>query len=283
VMVLALYGALLTWSLLEGQRPRILFGGLFAVAALCALLVMFSPGNGTRQSMFPAHYQLVRSVGMSGLQTLRFASDWASSGPLLLATALFAPLAAKLWGRHGENRRSIVQGLWLSAAGLLLVVPISVFPAYWETGILGQHRTVNVAHFVFLLVWFIALSLWVATGSARANALRSFGHEWRVPLALLLVAALALTRNSYALGLDFFEGRFTAFDREMKAREHALGSCREAAEKTCAIDPIAAAPASFFLLDISADPHDFVNVAYARYFSLAEVQLSSPGPNNVRH
>jgi hypothetical protein len=283
VMMLALYGALLTWSLLEDRRPRMLFGGLFVVTGLCALLVMLSPGNGTRQSMFPAHYQFVRSASMSALQTLRFAGDWASSGSLLVATVLVAPMAAKLWGAQTEDPRSISQGFWLAAAGLLLVVPISVFPAYWETGILGQHRTVNVAHFAFLVVWFVAVSLWMACGGARANALKSFGREWRLPLVAVLLAALALTGNSYALGLDFFEGRFAAFDREMKARERALAACRDAAESSCALEAIHAKPASFFVLDASANPQDWVNVAYARYFGLAEVRLNAADPGDVRH
>ena len=118
---------------------------------------MLSPGNGTRQAMFPAHYQLAHSVGMSALQTLRFVSDWASSGTLLLATVVFAPMAAKLLGQHAQNPRRARWGFWLSVAGLLLVVPLGVFPAYWETGILGQHRTVNAAHFVFLILWFMAV------------------------------------------------------------------------------------------------------------------------------
>jgi hypothetical protein len=221
---------------------------------------------------------------MSALQTVRFAGDWAASGSLLLATVLFAPLAAKLWGRHAEHPQRAVQGLWLSLAGLLLVVPISVFPAYWETGILGQHRTVNVAHFVFLVVWFMAVSLWMTgkSTSTSADALRSFGREWRLPLAVVLLAALALTRNSYALGLDFFEGRFTAFDREMTVRERTLDACRRASTATCAIDAIHAKPASFFILDVSADPHDWVNVAYARYFGLAEVRLSPADSSDVR-
>jgi hypothetical protein len=233
--------------------------------------------------MFPGHYQFVRSAGMSGLQTLRFAADWVSSGSLLLATVLFAPMAANLWGGSAERPRGIVHGFRLAAAGLLLVVPISVFPAYWETGILGQHRTVNVAHFFFLVLWFVGVSLWVASGSTRANALKAFGREWRVPLALMLVVVLGLTHNSYALGLDFFEGRFTAFDREMKARERVLAACRDAAESACAIGVIHAKPASFFVLDVSANPQDWVNVAYARFFRLAEVRLSAADPGDVRH
>jgi hypothetical protein len=127
------------------------------------------------------------------------------------------------------------------------------------------------------------VSLWVASGGARASALRSFGHEWRLQLALMLVVALALTHNSYSLGLDFFEGRFTAFDREMKVRERTLAACRDAAAPTCAIAAIHTKPASFFVLDVSANPQDWVNVAYARYFRLAEVRLSAADPGDVRH
>ena len=276
VMLLALYGALLAWSVAEGLRARRMLAALFAFSVLCSLFVIFSPGNGTRQSMYPAHYQVVRSIGMSALQTLRFAGGWASSGSLLLASAVFAPVADRLCGRLSQYPRLVTQGRWMTAAGLLLVVPISVFPAYWETGILGQHRTINVAYFAFLAVWFIALSLWMASGSPRANALRSFGRAWRPLLASLLIAALALTGNSYALGLDLISARLADFDREQTRRRAALQACRERGEPTCIIGPVQTKPASFFVLDISSDPHDFVNVAYARYFGIAAVRLGTP-------
>jgi hypothetical protein len=90
--------------------------------------------------------------------------------------------------------------IWL-AAGLLLVIPAAVFPAYWETGLLGQHRTVNTAYFAFLVLWFTATAIWVAGDGRHAHALRQFSNQFRVPLAILLLAALAVTHNSYALGL----------------------------------------------------------------------------------
>ena len=281
VLLLALYGALLAWSVAEGLPVRRLLAGIFAFSVLCALFVMFSPGNATRQSMFPAHHQLARSLGMSALQTLRFVGDWAASGSLLLATVIFVPIADRLCGPLSQNPRLIRHCLWMSAAGLLLVVPISVFPAYWETGILGQHRTVNVAYFAFLILWFVTVSLWMAlmalmaSGDARQGALRSFAEQWRVALAGLLVAALALTGNSYALDLDLVSGRLAGFDRELTGRDAALGACRDRGERICGVAPIRHRPASFFVLDISADPHDWVNVAYAGYFAVGEVRLDA--------
>jgi hypothetical protein len=189
-----------------------------------------------------------------------------------------------MWGREAPNPQRTRQGLMLSAAGLLLVVPISVFPAYWETGILGQHRTVNTACFVFLVLWLVGFSLWTASGSRRAIALNTFAREWRVALVLLLLVSLALTRNTYALGLDFATGRFSDFDRQMTAREAALAACRDGAgaapKADCEVDAITVKPATFFVLDVSSDARDWVNVAYARYFGLAEVRLRPAKPVN---
>ena len=49
------------------------------------------------------------------------------------------------------------------------------------------------------------------------------------------------------------------------------------ATQTCRLEGIQARPASFLVLDVSTDPHDFVNESYARYFELREVRLASGG------
>ena len=94
-------------------------------------------------------------------------------------------------------------------------------------------------------------------------------NQFRLPLAILLLAALAVTHNSYALGLDLMSGRLANFSREMTIRDAALLACREHGDETCRLEGIQARPASFLVLDVSADPHDFVNESYARYFDSA--------------
>jgi hypothetical protein len=275
LMMLALYGTLWARSLREqGSLPGV-FGGLFALSIVCGLGVLLSPGNGARQGMYSTHHQLGRSLGMTALQTLRFTSAWASSGALLLATLLLVPLADGLMHRHLTGPRHAARYLRLSMTGLLLVVPIAVFPAYWETGILGQHRTVNTAYFAFLILWFIAAAMWLASGTRRANAVKLFGHQVRLPLALLLFAALALTGNGYVVGSDLISGRLAAFDREMTGRDDELDACRERGQTTCRIEPIHVRPASFYVVDISPDPANWVNVSYARYFRVREVRLKN--------
>jgi len=281
VMTLLLLGFYTAWSVGDragGSGPRVP-GILLAVTAACAVAVVMSPGNTVRQALYAAvHHRFLYSAAMTALQTLRFSVDWVSSGALLLATVLFVPLAAKWaqsWAPQPSRRRSLL--IWL-AAGLLLVIPAAVFPAYWETGILGQHRTVNTAYFAFLVLWFTATAIWVAGDGRHPRALRQFSNQFRLPLAILLLAALAVTRNSYALGLDLVSGRLATFSREMTSRDAALRACHERGDQTCHLEGIQARPASFLVLDVSTDPRDFVNESYARYFGVREVRLVSGGP-----
>jgi hypothetical protein len=221
---------------------------------------------------------------MTILQTLRFLSDWISSGLLLLATVLFLPLAEKWIRARPLDSRRAKQYLWLSVAGVLLVIPAAVFPAYWETGVLGQHRTVNEAYSAFLFVWFIAAAMWLASSNQYATAVNVLAANARLPLTVLLVAGLALTHNGYAVGSDLISGRLAGFDQQMRARYATLQGCRDRAEPMCELDPIQAVPTTYYVLDISADPHDWVNVAYARYFGVPEVRLITTGStNHVRH
>jgi hypothetical protein len=209
---------------------------------------------------------------LSAFQTARFCADWLSNGAVLVAAVVFVPIAESWRRRHPQPRPGAARLLRLLIAGLALVVPIAAFPAYWETGTLGQHRTANAAFFAFLLLSFCAIPTWLAARGEPPNALLALGRQWRWPLAALLVAALAFTRNSYALGSDLVSGRLARFDREMRDRYALLDACRRRGAHTCDIDPFAERPASFFVLDVSPEPTDWVNVAYARYFGLAQVR-----------
>jgi hypothetical protein len=282
VMMLVLYAALMLLAASRQGPDRIAAGTLLATAVVCAIIVAGSPGNAARAAEFPLRHQLGRSLMLTALQTVRFLAAWVSSGPLLVASVLWLSQAGRL-GPAPELRQRRLH-LMLCVAGILLVVPLSTFPAYWATGMLGQHRTMNTAYFAFLILWFIALGLWSAADSARAGAVRAAAVTLRTPLTLVLLMSLALTQNSYAVGADLMSGRFSRFDERMRQRNLTLRHCREAGRATCEIDPIEIAPASFFVLDISADPRDWVNVAYARYFGLAQVRRRPvPFSDHVRY
>lgn len=273
-MMALLYAVLAVFAPID-RRKRARFAVLCAVAVAGGLVVLLSPGNAARLSAYTGARHLGPSVAMTGLQTVRFLSDWATDGAVLLATALWMATSARVLPQF-DSKHARTLAL-LCAAGLLLVVPIAAFPAYWATGSLGQHRTLNSAFFVFLLLWFAAAGFW-ASSSRTAAAITSTIDPLKVPLAAALLAALAFTRNGYAIGEDFATGRFTRFQREMRARDDRLERCRIDSAPLCVIDPIEDLPRSLFIVEVSNDPHDWVNVAYARRYGLRQVQLQ-----HVRH
>jgi hypothetical protein len=272
LMMLAAYAALLGAVVVQGRPGKAPFVILLAVAAASALIVACSPGNAARVQEYPLRHQVGRSLAMTGLQTIRFLAAWLSSGPLLIASLLWLPIADRLLSAAAVRPHQRL-ALRLCLAGILLVVPLAAFPAYWATGTLGQQRTMNLAWFAFLVLWFGMLALWSASGSLRATAACALAAPLRTPLALLLVMSLALTHNSYSVGSDFVTGRFRQFDREMQARDRTLDGCRNDRRTACDIDPIRTRPASFFVLDITDNPRNWVNVAYARYYHVGQVRM----------
>ncbi len=178
LMLLAFYAIWAIWSIGDTSRkpssrhlPRV----LLVLSMLCAAAMLMSPGNTVRRTLYAAvHHRIGLSLGMTVLQTIRFSIDWLSGGALLLATILFVPLAARWAAAWPKESRRATQIMWLSVAGLVLVIPAAVFPAYWETGILGQHRTVNSAYFAFLVLWFVAVAMWLASGSRAREGARGY-------------------------------------------------------------------------------------------------------------
>jgi Family of unknown function (DUF6056) len=282
LMLLAVYGALFLVVATAAGPERVRFSTLLAVTAVCVVVVAGSPGNGARLDEYPLRHQLGRSAALTALQTIRFLTAWVSSGPLLIASMLWLPHASRVMPGLAPGSRRV--RLMLCLAGLLLVVPAAAFPAYWATGVLGQHRTMNTAYFAFLILWFAAVGLWSASNSRRAGALRAVAGELSAPLTLVLLLSLALTHNSYAVGADLMSGRFARFDQDMRERDRLLRQCREVGRASCDIDPVSTVPRSFFVLDVASNPGDWVNVAYARYYRVAQVRLR-PGVqiDHVRH
>jgi uncharacterized protein DUF6056 len=240
---------------------------VIAVAAAAAAVVL-APGNGQRASLYPARHNLVKAVLMTAAQTMRFSAQWSADGPLLLASLLYLSWGADV-AAMPSFRRITRAGALAIATATFAIIAIAVFPPYWATGLLGQHRTVSVAYLVFLVLWFVTLTALMAVRWLPAV------HLPIAPaIAALLVAALVATGNGYSAAGDLVYRRAQRFDADMTARYAALDICAERAAAACAIAPLSSAPDSFFVLDIARDPSDWVNAAYAVYFHTARVVMS---------
>jgi hypothetical protein len=212
---------------------------------------------------------------MSAVQTIRFFATWVLGGPLLLLSALW--IMHHHWLR--EHVPSIANGFGVDARvwslALVGVIFLCVFPAYWSTGILGQHRTVNVAYFFFLPLWFVHLSAW-------QHRVSSYGHVWREDdqqriTAFVLVAVVVcfgLAGNSGNAVTDLFTGRAQHSDAQLHERYATLSAAASTADRVAHIPLIQDPPRSLYVIDLR-DEAFLVNRDYAAWFGLKAVRIDT--------
>ena len=260
------------WSLRRNLRWSAASLVLTVLIVCCALVVILAPGNEGRGSLFPDRHRLLPSLGMSVLQTARFSMEWMACPALLLLSAIW-------WmnHRHLAERSPLVGngfGLpaWKSLPALFGIVFLCVFPAYWSTGILGQHRTANVACFFFLPLWFMNLSVFAARFGGTVLRLHDTDRR-RVTGALLLLVALDLsfTGNSGDAIIDLTTGRAERADEQLWERYDLLREAARSPQRIATIPFIADRPRSLYVLDLR-DRRFLVNQDYAAWFGLKEVR-----------
>src|SRR5437763_1849273 len=281
LMVVIFYTVAAAWAWRNGRAAvtRTAFV-MLAVALGASALVVGSPWNAMRETMYPAHRSLVGSVGNTLLQTVRFGVGWVTSGTLVLATILYLPFAERVAAAQaGLSRLGDRFGVALVALPFA-AIPVSVFPAYWATGVLGQHRTVSVGFFAFLMLWFACVTAAIGSGGGGSSIPRRPGLK--PAIAAALVAAIGFGGNGYTIAADFLYRRPQRFSAEMDARAAALDACRTASDRACGVSPSLNVPASIFFLVVCPDPTDWINGVYARFYGLRQVQASL-SDDHVRH
>ncbi|QQR87935.1 MAG: hypothetical protein IPJ76_06845 [Flavobacteriales bacterium] len=233
-------------------------------AMVCAGAVVLAPGNSVRAALFEGTHDVLHSAWMSLLQTLRFGATWLFDPALLFCSIIYFPLQRQ-WRREHPDR--VLPSPWFTTMALGAVIFLCAFPAYWGTGILGQHRTMNVAYCFFLLLWFANITAW-----DRALLSKKWPVLPAVPLSgkvLPFVAGLALllTGNTGGALLDLLSGRAAHYDHQLAARYALLEQSRADGSEPrlpVIVDPPLVLP----LYELRADPHDWVNQCYALYFGL---------------
>lgn len=274
IMLLVVVASLLAgaWSFRRNLRWRSASVIISVLIIGCALLVILAPGNEGRGSLFPERHLLFHSLGMSLLQTARFSLEWISCPALLLLSVIW-------WMNHRYLAQRIPLigygfGLdpWTSVPALFATIFLCVFPAYWSTGILGQHRTANVACFFFLPLWFVNLSVFAARFGGTILRLHDTDRR-HVTAALLLLIALdfGFTGNSGQAIKDLVTGRAERADEQLWKRYDMLREAAETPQRIATIPFIEDPPKSLYVLDLR-DRRFLVNQDYALWFGLKEVR-----------
>ncbi|HSH65173.1 MAG TPA: DUF6056 family protein [Bacteroidia bacterium] len=238
------------------------FSYIFFVTLLFAAVMFFAPGNDVRASQASNNHRFLSSVIFSIAQTIRFFLEWTSSLPLLISSTCYYFINKKL-ATVPLFSSSFYLNPFYSVLLLFFVIFIAVFPPYWTTGILGQHRTVNVGYFLFLIVWFINLTVFFNRYKKELQVTKDINQQVGAILMCLLLVSLFFTKNGYDVLNDIFYKRAADYDLQMKKRYELMNTTKD----TIFFDPIIDPPKTLFLYDITNDPNDWLNRSYTLYFN----------------
>lgn len=282
-MVLILVAHFFIWmSLKKGDRFHPDWLVLLAFNLLFSSIIFFAPGNYFRSSYYPTNHNFFNSLFMTLLQMPRFFFSWVSYAPLLIGSILFAPISVKLNAGSALFRKLGAYNPFVLFIMLWGILFICIFPPYWSTAILGQHRTLNTACFFFVPAWFIFLHSVYSRNSLSDKLTPIINRPVQTGLVLLLGCTLLFSGNSGAVLMDFATGKITAFNKEMNTRNRMLEAAKKQGLKEAAVPLIQNRPGSLFVLDIEPGCNYWVNQEYAHFFGLEKVCSDSAGNASCR-
>lgn len=236
---------------------------LILVTILFGALEILAPGNSKRGSHFANNHNFIFSFTSSILQTIRFFLEWVSSTPLLLLSVLYFYLNRALSKVHKLFSVSFYLSPLISLFLLFFIIFMSAFLPYWATGILGQHRTMNVAYFIFIILWFINLTVWFNYFKDKIGVVKELSFTTNLIVLLLVWSSLIFTKNSFSLFIDITSGKAKQYNSDMIKRYSLL----ESPSDTIYFKPIHNPPKTLFVLDITHDPEYWLNTGYNKYFN----------------
>lgn len=277
LLMLCLHVVRTVWLIANRKQA---WGAVFLLLAVIggSLLMYLAPGNAVRAAMFADTHRLWWSLGMSALQSLRFIGAWLLSPALLVFGVLYIPLHRWLCGRIPGFLALLRTPPWIAALLPFLLVAATTFPAYWNTGLLGQHRTINVACIFFIPLAFLNLALWLERGAlGRIAAWAPSGRTQAYPVVLALVA-LNLTGNGFAANADLLGGRAAAYDRVMTGREAEVRAAVGNPEAKVAYIPQQLPPRTLPSYEGPYLLRDWMMHCQARFFGADENQVELQAP-----
>lgn len=251
------------WHRRRLEIPVVLCGMIvFAAAAV----MIGAPGNAVRGALFPDRGRVGHTLLMASLQTLRFVVEWIATPAL----AVFSVIWYKVSGRFMAMPVARLAPVIPLVAGLFLTGSLMALP-YWTTGMLGQHRTVNVACLFFLPCW----TLFLLSLRRRLQLRRSVRPSVHAFLALLLAALLFGGNGGRVIG-DLASGAARQNDEALMKR---YGDILEGATEggSVLLNAQPRCTKALRIPDPHPDPSHWVNRSMARLLDAGDVRIIGPG------
>ena len=255
VLALWLLVATLALCVIKWSKYHMFLGG---VAVVSFLIVYLAPGNTIRAAHFHEKHQLFYSIWMSLLQFFRFTMTWCLDLKLISCIALVAFLPITFKAQWISNY-SVTQFILRLLAVYFALVFLAIFPAYWSTGIMGQHRTVNMAYLIFLGCTVVFLLYFKSTPIGLK--LTKFNSSTVVLCSLFF---LMLQGNLFKCIRSVISGDLNQFSSQMYERIQQIKSCKE---DTLYLNPLKAIPPVVLNYEIEYDPRCWKNTCYTEFYN----------------
>jgi len=264
---------LIKWIQLKRKHYGVVI--LFLCFALAsAAFMILAPGNKGRASNFSDNHQLFYSLYMTALQVIRFMFKWIVQVQFIIATILFIPISKYLMKVSPFFKNKFYVSPLITFSSLFGIIFLCVFPAYWSMGMLGQHRTLNVAYFFFILLWFLNVHLAVHYFSSKKLPIIRSNRSKGI-LVVLLIVGLVFTNNGYTVFADLVSGRARTYNDEMNVRYAKINSSAKSHAKEAIVENLSAKPVSLRIYDITCDSENWINKSYSDYFDIERVRLKA--------
>jgi hypothetical protein len=144
-----------------------------------------------------------------------------------------------------------------------MTIFIGAFLPYWSTGILGQHRTMNVSFFFFLLSWFVFLTSLYNSKYLKWQNLHS---KIKILLFSMLCMTLFFTQNGWNVWNDLYSGKAQSYNDQMNVRYEKIRKMNGDLYLPLIKNP----PKTLFVLDLTEDPNHWQNRSYTVFFEKTE-------------
>ena len=233
------------------------------ISILFGCLVYFAPGNENRGDSFEENHQFFHSFFYSGAQTIRFFTTWLAAGTILIASLVYYPIHKKISDEIPLLKSSFYVSPLIAFLLSLSIIFISAFLPYWSTGILGQHRTMNIAFFFFILSWFIFLTSFY---NSKYSKWVEFSPKIKKILFTILCLTLILTHNGWNVLADLYSGNAKNFDLQMNARYEKIKNMNTDLYLPMIKNP----PKTIFIIDLGIYPKHWKNRSYTVFFEKTE-------------
>ena len=236
---------------------------LFLTATLSSAFVVFAPGNFVRSHQFQNQFNFAHSIIFASMQTGRFIATWLSTLPAWAFSILLLAKADKL---PDDDLLQFNYPLILML--LLFTVFMSAFIPYFNTGILGQYRTLNYSFFFFIYLW-----IWLLISISKKYAL----HKKMEPYlnsnrtaAIIAMAAIVMvfTSNGQKVLNDWRKNNFMTYQEEFMLRQENIIHYPE-----MEIPPLQHLPESFRIVDARGDSTWWVNKCIKYFYRDTRITL----------